>query len=323
MNAQLSSRPLTTIRLRINCLILMLLLIISANGMPPSQGGILLSGQNDQPAIILNVELVVLHPVVQDRKRNAVSGLVKEDFKVYEDGIIQQIESFDHADIPVTVGLVIDNSGTMRSKQHEVITAGLAFARACNAEDELFVVNFNEYVSLGLPSKIPFTNQPAQLELALTKVATGKTALYDAIAVALNHLKQGNRDKKVLIVISDGGDNASKLTLAQTIAMVKQSDAIIYTIGLFDEGDPDRNPGVLKQLATVTGGEVFLPKLISEVGPICQQISQDFRNQYTITYSPQNIKLDGTYRVIKVTAANGHRQMNVRARAGYNAPLQP
>lgn len=309
---------------RINCMIVLLLLILPVGIIPPLQGGALPPGQDEQPAISLSVELVVLHPIVKDRKRNAVSGLAETDFKVYEDGVIQQIETFSQTDIPVTVGLVVDNSGTMRSKQREVITAGLAFARSCKPEDELFVVNFNEHVSFGLPAKTLFTNQVTQLEAAFNHITTGKTALYDAIGAALEHLKKGSRDKRVLIVISDGGDNASKLTLPQILTMVKQSDAILYTIGLFDEGDPDRNPGVLKQLATVTGGEVFLPKLVNEIGPICQQISNDFRNQYTIAYTSQNSKQDGSYRVIKVTAtAASHGHMAVRARTGYYAPKQP
>lgn len=326
------SLPLATVDYRINCMIMLLLLIMPIVSvaimppplMPPPQCGFLLTGQDEQPTISLNVELVVLHPIVQDRNRNSVSGLTKTDFKVYEDGIIQQIESFSHTYIPITVGLVVDNSGTMRSKQREVITAALAFARSCTPEDEVFVVNFNEHVSFGLPDKMLFTNQTAQLEAAFTKKATGKTALYDAIGVALDHVKKGNRDKRVLIVISDGGDNASKLTLAQILVMVKHSDIIFYTVGLFDEDDPDRNPDVLKQLAHVTGGEVFLPKLVNEIGPICQQILNDLHNQYTITYTPQNSKQDGNYRIIKVTAtATGNRHLKVRARAGYYAPKKP
>ena len=187
-----------------------------------------------------------------------VSGLHKEDFQVYENGVLQQIEHFSHEDIPVTVGLVLDNSASMRPKRSEVIAAAMAFARSSNPQDQMFVVNFNEHVSFGLPANTPFTDQTAQLADALSKFhANGETALYDAVAAALDHLKQGNRDKKVLIVISDGGDNASKHNLGQIMAGAGQSDAIIYTIGLFDEDDPDRNPHVLKQLAKDTGGDSF------------------------------------------------------------------
>ncbi len=153
--------------------------------------------------------------------------------------------------------------------------------------------------------------------------ADGKTALYDAIAAALEHLKSGNRDKKVLIVISDGGDNASRQRLSQIMATARQSDAIIYTLGLFDEDDPDKNPHVLRQLARETGGEAFLPESLSEVVPICEQIARDIRNQYTIAYIPTNRKLDGTYRAIQVKAEAPHRRhLFVRTRTGYTAPLK-
>jgi VWFA-related protein len=262
---------------------------------------------------------------VQNRNGILVSGLGKDNFQVYEDGVLQQIDYFSHEDIPVTVGLVVDNSGSMRPKRPEVIAAALAFARSSNPQDQMFVVNFNELVSLGLPADTPFTDQAAQLEVALSRIAAdGETALYDAVAAALEHLKKGNQDKKVLIVISDGGDNASKHNLAQIMAMAGHPDAIIYTIGLFIAEDPDRNPGVLKRLAKDTGGEAFLPESVGEVLPICQRIARDIRNQYTIAYAPANRKQDGTYRVIQVKAnAPGHGRLVVRTRAGYYAPSKP
>jgi len=268
---------------------------------------------------------VVLHATVQNRNGILVSGLGKDNFQVYEDGVLQQIDYFSHEDIPVTVGLVVDNSGSMRPKRPEVIAAALAFARSSNPQDQMFVVNFNELVSLGLPADTPFTDQAAQLEVALSRIAAdGETALYDAVAAALEHLKKGNQDKKVLIVISDGGDNASKHNLAQIMAMAGHPDAIIYTIGLFIAEDPDRNPGVLKRLAKDTGGEAFLPESVGEVLPICQRIARDIRNQYTIAYAPANRKQDGTYRVIQVKAnAPGHGRLVVRTRAGYYAPSKP
>jgi VWFA-related protein len=268
---------------------------------------------------------VVLHATVQNHKGILVSGLGKDNFQVYEDGVLQQIDYFSHEDIPVTVGLVVDNSGSMRSKRSDVIAAALAFARSSNPQDQMFVVNFNEHVSFGLPDNTPFTDQVVQLELALSRIkADGETALYDGVAVALEHLKKGNRDKKVLIVVSDGGDNASKHNLGQVMAMAGQSDAIIYTLGLFDEDDPDKNPGVLKQLAKVTGGEAFLPESLKEVVPICEQIAHDIRNQYTLAYAPANRKQDGAYRNIAVKAGSpGRGRLFVRTRAGYYAPLNP
>lgn len=272
----------------------------------------------------VNVDMVVLRATVQDRKNSLVSGLSKDNFQVYEDGVLQPIKYFGHEDVPVTVGLVIDNSGSMKSKRDDVIAAALVFARSSNPRDQMFVVNFNEKVSFGLPGNVPFTNQVGQLEVALSTVkADGETALYDAVAVALAHLKKGDRDKKVLIVISDGGDNASQHKLTEILALAGKPDVIIYTIGIFDEQDADRNPGVLKQLAKDTGGEAFLPASLNEVAPVCERIAHDIRSQYTISYVPTNRNRDGNYRVIQVKAnAPGRGRLLVRTRTGYFAPVQ-
>jgi VWFA-related protein len=213
----------------------------------------------------------------------------------------------------------------MGPKRPEVIAAAMAFARSSNPQDQMFVVNFNEHVSFGLPDNMPFTDQAAQLESALSRFkTTGETALYDALAVALDHLKKGNRDKKVLIVLSDGGDNASKYKLGQILVMAGKSDAIIYTIGIYTEEDPDKNPNALRQLSRATGGEAFFPQSVPEVVPLCERIARDIRNQYTIAYAPANRTQDGAYRVIQVRAmASGHRRLFVRTRAGYYAPLKP
>jgi Ca-activated chloride channel homolog len=283
------------------------------------------SGPGNEYSIKVNVNMVVLGATAQDRKNILVSGLNKDNFQVYEDGVLQPIKYFSHEDIPVTVGLVVDNSGSMKPKRQDVIAAALAFARSSNPQDQMFVVNFNEKVSFGLPENIAFTDQVAQLQVALSRVAAdGETALYDAVAVALEHLKKGNRDKKVLIVVSDGGDNASRHKLSQIMAMAGQPDAIIYTIGIFDDQDADRNPGVLRRLAKDTGGESFLPQSLADIAPICERIARDIRNQYTITYVPTNTKRDGTHRVIQVKAsAPAHGRLSVRTRTGYFAPSAP
>jgi Ca-activated chloride channel family protein len=187
----------------------------------------------------------------------------------------------------------------------------------------MFVVNFNERVSMDLPANSPFTSNAAQLQTALSgNVATGMTALYDAIAVGLEQLQKGKWDKKVLIVVSDGGDNASKRKLAQIMIIVNQSNAAIYTMGIFDENDEDRNPHVLKQLSRASGGEAFFPKTLQEILPICEQIAHDIRSQYTITFIPPNKKQDGTYRALEVKARDrtGGRRLSVITRAGYSAP---
>lgn len=281
--------------------------------------------QEPQDIIKIHQELVVLHTSVETRQGQLVAGLGKDDFQIYEDDILQSIESLSQEDVPVTVGLVIDNSGSMRAKRLEVITAALAFARSSNPRDQIFVVHFNEHVSFGLPAHIAFTDQEKQLEVALSKIAAnGMTALYDAMATALNHMKKGHQGKQVLTVVSDGADNASQRKLTEIITLARQSEAIIYTIGLFAPDAPDKNPGVLKKLAQSTGGETFLPESAQAVLPICEQIAREIRNQYTLTYTPTNTKYDGSYRRIQVKARRaGGEKLIVRTRAGYFATPKP
>jgi len=271
--------------------------------------------------ISVDVALVVLHATVTDRRGGFVSDLGEQDFEVYEDGVPQRIRLFRNEDIPVTVGLVVDHSTTMSPKLEEVSAAARTFVRSSNRNDEMFVVNFNEIASLGLPATIQFTDSTAELQHAITAAPTGgQTALYDAIAKALEELQAGSRDKKVLIVVSDGGDNASARSLVQVMKLAGQSSAVIYTVGVFDEDDPEQNPGVLKRLAQATGGEAFLPGQLSEVVAISERIARDIRHQYTIGYVPINPARDGAYRTIRVLArAPGHGRLSVRTRTGYIA----
>jgi VWFA-related protein len=269
----------------------------------------------------VEVDLVVLHATVRDRKGGFVAGLRKENFRVFEDGVPQEIRVFQHEDVPVAVGLIVDDSGSMGPKRKEVTGAALAFVRTSNPRDQMFVVNFNERTSFGLPDTELFSASTSELEQALNGVpANGKTALYDAIEAGLVHLKKATLNKQVLIVISDGGDNSSRHTLGQVLEAAGRSDAMVYTIGLFDEYDRDRNPEVLRRIARITGGEAFLPKETSKVVAICERIAQDIRNQYTIGYVPSNGKLDNTYRTIHMTAMGQHGEKTlVRTRAGYVA----
>jgi VWFA-related protein len=170
-----------------------------------------------------------------------------------------------------------------------------------------------------LPARTRFTDSTAELERAITGgPAGGQTALYDAIARGLEELRAGNRDRKALIVLSDGGDNASARSLTEVMKLAGQSSAVIYTVGIFDEEDPDRNPRVLKQLAATTGGEAYFPRELSEVTAICERIAREIRHQYTIGYAPSNPIRDGKYRTIRVVArGKDHGRMTVRTRAGY------
>jgi Ca-activated chloride channel family protein len=286
---------------------------------PPDQ-------QDSASKIKMTVGLVVLHATTENHKGVSVSGLEKDNFQVFEDGVAQRIEHFSHADIPVTVGLVVDGSGSMRPKRNDVIAAARKFVESSNDQDEMYVVNFNEHVSLGLPADMPFTNKITPMQIAIDRSPiSGQTALYDAISTGLDHLKLGRHDKKVLIIISDGGDNASSHNnLKQVMSQVVASNAVVYTIGLFDETDRDRNPNLLKQLARATGGEFFQPETIADVVPICAHIARDIRSQYTIAYAPTNRMEDGAFRNVQVRAkAQGQDRLIVRTRTGYYAPGEP
>lgn len=294
-----------------------LLVLVAGSGSQVLQAG---AGQDpDDYRISVNVDLVMLHATVRDQKGHVVPELRKQDFAVYEDGVRQKIRVFQHEDVAVTVGLVIDHSGSMGPKLDEVIAAASTFVQSSNPADEMYIVNFNERVSLGLPGPMRFSNRLGELESAILKTpATGETALYDAIGEGLTRLQQGGRQKKVLIVISDGADNASKLSLTQVMTKAETSSALIYAIGIFDAADPDKNPRLLRRLARATGGEAYFPGQLGEVAPICEQIARDIRTQYAIGYVPASAAQPGSYRSIRVVAAApGHGRLSVRTRAGY------
>ena len=269
----------------------------------------------------VDVNLVVLNATVRNRDGAIASGLLQQDFEVFENGRRQTIRLFKQEDTPATVGLVIDHSGSMATKLPELILAARAFAKSSNADDEMFVLNFNEHVTFGLTGATKFTNSPDDLEPAILRApTTGLTALYDAIFVGLNTVQQGSRERKVLIVISDGSDNASVHSLAEVLRIAEHSSTAIYSIGTFDQEDPDRNPAVLRRMARETGGEAYFPAQLTDVAAICQRIAEDIRNQYTIGFASTVTTKPGTYRSIRVSAqAAGRGKLVVRTRAGYIA----
>lgn len=298
-----------------------ILLLIVASGYAGDRAPLAQDRDSESFAISVDVDLVVLHATVTDRQGGFVSDLAKADFQVFENGVLQSIKVFSSEDVPVTVGLVVDHSTTMLRKIADVTAAARGFVQSSNPEDEMFVVNFNDNAWLGLPVAIRFTDDTAALERAIATARTGgQTALYDAIARALEQLQAGSRDKKVLLVVSDGGDNVSKHSLGQIMQMAGQSSAVIYTLGIFDQDDPDSNPGVLKRLAQATGGEAFFPSQLSDAVAICDRIARDIRHQYTIGYIPGNRNRDGAYRAIRVLASGrGQGRLSVRTRTGYLA----
>ncbi|SPF41344.1 von Willebrand factor, type A [Candidatus Sulfopaludibacter sp. SbA4] len=280
--------------------------------------------QDDTPTIIrADVRLVVCHTTVVDKNSHLVTDLPKEAFTVYENGVQQPIKSFKREDVPVSLGLIVDNSGSMRDKRAKVEAAALGLARASNPEDEVFVVNFNDEAFLDLPHGKEFTNDIKELEEALTRIdSRGGTAMRDAIRMSIDHLKEkGKKEKKVLVVVTDGNDNSSVISLENLVKASQQSEVLIYSIGLLSEEErreAQRAKHALMDLATATGGEAFFPKEVNEVDQIAKQVARDVRNQYTIQYTPTNLAMDGTFRQIKITV-NAPGKPTVRTRSGYYA----
>jgi len=274
----------------------------------------------DQAATIrLDVNLILLHAAVMDHSGQFVAGLDKRDFQLSVDGAQRPITVFEPDDAPVAAGILVDNSASMISKGAQVIVGALAFARASNPQDEMFVVHFSDQARLGLPPDKPFTGSISELETALLAfTGEGTTALYDAIELAISHLRETKLERKVLLIISDGGDNSSHSLLSDVLQMAQKAGILIYCIGIYDEADWDKNPRVLTEFAELTGGKAFFPSELKDVKATCVKIAGDIRKQYTFGFVGQ---LDGEYHRIKITVQNQmYGPLRVRTRAGYFAP---
>ena len=267
----------------------------------------------------METALVVLPVRVTGANGDFVSGLKQEQFRVYENGREQPITLFRQEDTPVTVGLVVDHSRSMGMKLPGVSAAVSAFAQSSNSDDEMFVVDFSDSVSVELPGGKPFTSNPRELAQAVSAVsARGMTALYDAVAEGLNHLQLGRWDKRALIIVSDGGDNASGRKYADILDLAHRSQAVIYAIGLVGASE-EENPSVLRRLCKDTGGLSFFPEEGQSVSDISAIIARDLREQYTVAFTPEK-RSDNPYRKIHVEVkAPGRGKLQVRTRAGYYA----
>jgi len=291
---------------------------------PPPPPGVS-SGQDSR--IRVDVNLVVLHTTVLDDRGRFADGLKQENFRVLEDKVEQKLSVFKREDIPVSMGLVIDNSGSMRDKRPRVNQAAITLVEASNPQDEAFVVNFNDDFYLDLDKD--FTNSIPELKEALERIdSRGSTALYDAIIGSLDHVKKGNKDKKVLLVVTDGEDNTSHNSLEKTIREIQKTNTVIYTIGLLSEEskkNAKRAKRALEQIAQASGGLAYFPENVEDVHSICEQVAHDIRNQYTLAYYPTNIKRDGTFRSVQVEVIppRGRGKLVARTRNGYYAPGSP
>lgn len=295
---------------------------------PPPPGAPGQNTQGDQGHRLKStVDLVVLHATIVDEKGQFDPNLTADNFRVFEDKVEQKISVFSKEDIPVTMGLVIDNSGSMKEKRAQVNAAALSFVRTSNPADEVFVVNFNDEYYLDLDED--FTSNPQELHEALERIDTrGSTALYDAIIGSLDHVKKGHKDKRVLLVITDGDDDASRKDFPYTVKAAVESNAVIYAIGVFSDDDRKNNKKMIRKskkdlttLAESTGGLAFFPDHLEDVDPVCVQVARDIRNQYTMGYYPTNTAKDGSFRSVKVDLIppKGQGKLTVRTRTGYYA----
>jgi VWFA-related protein len=283
----------------------------------------------DPEKLVVEVDLVVLHTTVLDDKGHLVTNLPANSFRVYEDNIEQKLSVFRNEDVPVTAGLVLDNSASMRPNRHQMMAGALRFIETSNAMDEIFVVNFNDDYYLDLRDK-DFSNDVKELKEALEKTNTrGSTAFYDAARASLQHLKRGTRQKKVLLVITDGVDNASVSNFNTVLREAQQSEAGIYLVALPCEATTSATvvrQAEMRKLADTSGGLATFPTSIEEVDALCRQIAHDIRNQYVIGYYPTNKARDGSFRNVRIELVNapkGAGKLTPRHRMGYYAGPGP
>jgi Ca-activated chloride channel homolog len=297
--------------------------ILSRDALPhiPGLGTYNIRDNQDVPTYSVRAELVVLHATVSDKNGPYAGHLTSAAFSILEDGKRQTIQFFEEQDAPVTVGLLIDSSGSMIPAKDRVIAAATTFAEVSNPADEMFVLAFNDVVRAALPAAEPFTSDPQALRSALRGATSpfGGTALYDALTAGLAYLARGRYDRKVLVVVSDGGDNASiSATFKETLKRVQGSNAVIYTIALTDPFNHDMNPKRLKALSGVSGGEAFVPRTVAHVEDAMHRISKNIRNAYTLGYVSTNSARDGRFRRVRVVARTPEgRVLAVRTRPGY------
>jgi Ca-activated chloride channel family protein len=282
----------------------------------------------------VNVDLVELPVSVTDKEGDTVEGLTQNNFQVLEDNVAQEITLFKHEDVPLSMGLVIDSSGSMKNKKEKVHSAALSFVKESNPDDETFIVAFDDQAWL----QQDFTGSLGDLVDALENLDPRlETALYDAIYLSVDHVRKGRLNKKVLLLISDGEDTSSKWGFNKVLEHVQQAkDVTIYAVGILDEND-SRSGGLfgrspqkkareaLKEIAELTGGQAYFPKSIDEVAEICKRIARDLRNQYTVGYL-SNSKQDGGWRTIRVNVLNPPKsagKIAVKTRTGYFAPGVP
>jgi len=277
----------------------------------------------DRPTFRSNSELVVMHVSVRDRSGRYIAGLPRDAFTVIDDGKPQTLEMFSADDVPATVGFLIDNSNSMRANRDRVIASAVEFAKHSHPDDEIFVLTFNQDVQRAWGPRVISETNPQQFADAMSQaiIARGMTAIYDGIVAGLDRLGQAKHTRQVLILVSDGGDNASHAKLEDVLKGVHESDATVYSVALVDSLVPSgSNPRLLQRLAKSTGGEFYFPRRVEDVPGAFERIAKDIRSAYTIAYIPTKSgeSADRRRRTVKVYVhSQDGRVLNVRTRDGY------
>ncbi|MBI2187192.1 MAG: VWA domain-containing protein [Acidobacteria bacterium] len=293
---------------------------VHPNAHTPRVGGP--AGARPQTAFKSDTDLVVLHVTVFNERSDAVPDLPQSAFQIFEDGEPQEIAFFSGGDVPVAVGLVLDGSASMITRRRMVMAGADAFIRTRHPEDELFTIHFNEHVQFGLPATVPFTSRWSLLQAAVSHYqAAGRTALHDAVIAGLDHLEQATHQKRVLVVLSDGKDNASRQTRDDMLNRARRSDAIVYTVSSANRRNGlESDPRVLRRLARVSGGVAYFPDSDDEVVESFDEIGGNVRRGYLIGYLPPNGAHDGGFRRVRVAVrAPGRAKLTARSREGYDA----
>ena len=290
----------------------------------PSNVSLFASGPQERPTFKAESELVVLHVSVRDRGGRYITGLEREAFTVIDDGKPQTLEMFSADEVPASVGFLIDNSNSMRPNRERVIASAVEFARHSHPKDEIFVLTFNEHVQPAFgPVVIDEMNMGdfgSRMSHAIT--ARGMTAIYDGMLEGLRRVGRGQHTRQVLIVISDGDDNASRSTLDEVIKQVRESDDTIYNIALIDPLTREGDPGLLSRLAAATGGESYRPRRVQEISDAFERIARDIRSAYTLAYTPaastRALDDNARRRTVRVyVRPKDGRALRVRTRDGY------
>jgi len=275
----------------------------------------------DDTGLVIRTEtrLVVLHTTVLDRDNRLITDLKQDSFQVYENDVHQSLRLFRREDVPVSLGILVDNSGSMRAKRRQVNAGALDFVKASNPEDEVFIVNFNDEAFLDTP----FTSDLPRLQDGLQRIdSRGGTALYDAVGMSLDYLEEkAERDKRVVLIVTDGEDNASRSTLEQLVRRLQESETVIYAVGLLSEEDrrsAKRATRAIRNVVEATGGAAFFPDSVDEVHAITQQVARDIRNQYILAYTPAESTSPG-FRKVRVELTGKGKRYKVRHRPGYYA----